>query len=848
MIDPTYNYTARYSSIKDIEILGGHTYLAEESIDLGNNTGWTWVESTDTIYYWIGGQGSWDVASNWSRESGGAAIDGCVPREIVHVVFDNNSFNSPNDTVFADTLNIYCKDMLWIQDTSLYKPTFYSTKWSGSELYCYGSMKLSPGMDYKFNGEIFFDNINGTKADSLFSGGNIIRNHIRMQGIGDYVVLADDLEMLLDTVDQPKMYASIFLEHGGVDLNGFQLTTSGFFSTHPNDRIINIENSNVILKYDKTEAWYVDGENLELNGANSTINFINNAAIMLTEHGGQDNVLQYHDIVLDSLNISIENTSSIVGYNVVYANKNGGNIEGNFIADTILMRGTATAMKNKSTTNVVIIDTSACEIVGQHNINRVYVYVGKTKIEGSNYIKYCYFNAKGEFRGQNVFDTLLLFAGSVSETAAFDKEGNGNIYIFESTKTQTVNDSLFIRGNPCANLTIKSSLPNIEAYIKKDYGYNVACDFLILQDVAVASEEVAFYAGEYSSAIPDPTKPPSGWIMENAENYEFGFGNGNALQFCKGETVLLDGKNFNAGPTAEYFWNGADTPGGRYFAADSAGQYTLRVYYSPSCYQTDYLNLETLETPIASVDPGPYCEGDPIIAVVDPDDKTYYYNWFNGESGKSITAETDINSVYVTVENPINKCKATTVQAVVVKPAPDPQSYLGNPVEVKFGDSFTLDAGIGDTYQWYSYPHTEINPDNEQTITISHDNNYGPEGPQIGDIEYYVLVDLDGCQKEGFLKGDLLPPSKIGVPTAFSPNGDNYNNELKIQGSGFAEMDFKIYNRYGKLVYESTDWTVGWDGTYNGKDQEMDVYTYYIKVRFEDEAVVEEKGNITLLR
>jgi len=109
---------------------------------------------------------------------------------------------------------------------------------------------------------------------------------------------------------------------------------------------------------------------------------------------------------------------------------------------------------------------------------------------------------------------------------------------------------------------------------------------------------------------------------------------------------------------------------------------------------------------------------------------------------------------------------------------------------------------------------------------------------------------LDGCQKEGFLKNELLPPSKIGVPTAFSPNGKGpiENEELKIAGSGFAEMDFKIYNRYGKLVYESTDWTVGWDGTYKGKKQEMDVYTYYIKVRFQDDAVVEEKGNITLLR
>ncbi len=846
MIDPTNDFTARYSSIKDIEILGGQTYLAEESIDLGNNTGWTWVETVDTMYYWIGGQGSWDLSSNWSRESGGAAIDGCVPREIVHVIFDDNSFNSPNDTVFADTLNAYCKDMLWLQDTSLYKPTFFSTKKSGSELYVYGSMILSPGMDWKFEGEIFFDNIKSNKPDSIRSAGNIIRNHIRMQGIGDYIYLADDLEVLLDTAGPDKVYGSVFLTHGGIDLNGFELECAGFFSTFPNDRIINIENSNVILKYNNNEAWHVDGENLELNASNSTINFVNINAIMLTEHGGFDNVLQYHNIVLDSIFVSIENTGNITGYNIITANSMSGQVKGNYIADTVLMIGSSSTMLDKSTTNVVIVDSSSCEIAGNHDIKRVLVNVGKTTISGSNYIEYCYFNAKGEFRGENTFDTLLLFAGTAEEKE-LGKEGQGNIYIFESTKTQTVMDSLFIRGNPCANLTIRSSIPNNEAFIKKDYGHDVVCDFLILQDVAVTSKQIVFYAGGYSSAIPDPNQPPAGWLMQDAENYEFGFGNGKAIQFCKGETVLIDGANFNAGPTAEYFWNGADVPGGQFFAADSAGQYALRVYYSPSCYQTDYINLETLETPEAMVDPGPYCEGEPIIAVVNPEDKTYNYTWFNGEQGKQIIAETYINSVYVTVENPINKCKTTTTQAVVVKPAPDPEAYLGDPVTVKYGDSFTLDAGIGDTYQWYSHPHTDIIPDNEQFITVNH-TEY--EDLPFGDIEYYVLVDLDGCQKEGFLKNELLPPSKIGVPTAFSPNGDNNNDELKIKGveEGFAEMDLKIYNRYGKLVYESNDWTMGWDGTYNGKKQEMDVYTYYIKVRFQDEAVVEEKGNITLLR
>ena len=94
----------------------------------------------------------------------------------------------------------------------------------------------------------------------------------------------------------------------------------------------------------------------------------------------------------------------------------------------------------------------------------------------------------------------------------------------------------------------------------------------------------------------------------------------------------------------------------------------------------------------------------------------------------------------------------------------------------------------------------------------------------------------------------MYPPDKLGIPTAFSPNGDGVNDKLFILGSGFQQVDFKIYNRYGQLVFETTDPSVGWDGTYNGSQQEMDVYTFILRVVFEDQGVIYKSGNISLLR
>ena len=86
------------------------------------------------------------------------------------------------------------------------------------------------------------------------------------------------------------------------------------------------------------------------------------------------------------------------------------------------------------------------------------------------------------------------------------------------------------------------------------------------------------------------------------------------------------------------------------------------------------------------------------------------------------------------------------------------------------------------------------------------------------------------------------------VPNAFSPNGDNENDILYVRGALIREMVFRIYDRWGELVFESFDRSTGWDGTFRGKPMDPDVYDYYLKVICinDDESII--KGNITLLK
>lgn len=111
------------------------------------------------------------------------------------------------------------------------------------------------------------------------------------------------------------------------------------------------------------------------------------------------------------------------------------------------------------------------------------------------------------------------------------------------------------------------------------------------------------------------------------------------------------------------------------------------------------------------------------------------------------------------------------------------------------------------------------------------------------------VTDTNTCMAEYCKTLEITFAGLIDVPNAFSPNGDGVNDILFLEGFGVSELEFKIYNRWGELVFESTSLDDGWDGRYKGTDQEMEVYTYTLRASFEDGTKTGlRKGNITLLR
>jgi gliding motility-associated-like protein len=113
---------------------------------------------------------------------------------------------------------------------------------------------------------------------------------------------------------------------------------------------------------------------------------------------------------------------------------------------------------------------------------------------------------------------------------------------------------------------------------------------------------------------------------------------------------------------------------------------------------------------------------------------------------------------------------------------------------------------------------------------------------------YQVVHNEYGCVDTAFRVIYVEPYTTLYVPNAFTPNGDGENDILYVRSSIVEELIFRVYNRWGELVFETADRTQGWDGTFKEKLSDPDVYDYYLKGFCLDEQEFIIQGNITLIR
>lgn len=163
-----------------------------------------------------------------------------------------------------------------------------------------------------------------------------------------------------------------------------------------------------------------------------------------------------------------------------------------------------------------------------------------------------------------------------------------------------------------------------------------------------------------------------------------------------------------------------------------------------------------------------------------------------------------------------NGCKDTDDVAVFLYDLPivdaGPDQYMAE------GGFAQLNASGASTYSWSP-------PDFLNDAFISNP----VANPEDTTVYYVVGVDANGCENMDSMTLFVLTQTIIASPNAFTPNGDGLNDTWKPILIGIGEITgFAVYNRWGDLLFESSDPQIGWDGTFNSTEQEVGNYIVVI--------------------
>ena len=106
-----------------------------------------------------------------------------------------------------------------------------------------------------------------------------------------------------------------------------------------------------------------------------------------------------------------------------------------------------------------------------------------------------------------------------------------------------------------------------------------------------------------------------------------------------------------------------------------------------------------------------------------------------------------------------------------------------------------------------------------------------------------------GCLDSAFVTIYTDQETYEFVPTAFTPNGDGKNDIFRMIRLGIQKLvDFRVYNRWGEMMFQTSNPEIGWDGTYKGQPQDIGTYIYEIIVALPNGENKVHKGNVTLIR
>jgi gliding motility-associated-like protein len=228
--------------------------------------------------------------------------------------------------------------------------------------------------------------------------------------------------------------------------------------------------------------------------------------------------------------------------------------------------------------------------------------------------------------------------------------------------------------------------------------------------------------------------------------------------------------------------------------------------------------------------------------------QSFFWNFGDGNSSTEINPEhiypdtgTYTISLLVIDSNTCNVRDSTT-HSIHINPKPVAQFYT-EPVPAQYNTpTIFFNTSSGAThYVWHFGDGDSLLKNSPDTVLHQYQetNTFNA---------CLVAINQFGCSDTVCHAVEALINPLLDVPNAFTPGRFGENSIIMVKGFGIMAMDWKIYNRWGQVVFESNNPFIGWDGTYRGAAQPIGVYAYTLDATFFDGTKVRRTGDITLIR
>lgn len=208
----------------------------------------------------------------------------------------------------------------------------------------------------------------------------------------------------------------------------------------------------------------------------------------------------------------------------------------------------------------------------------------------------------------------------------------------------------------------------------------------------------------------------------------------------------------------------------------------------------------------------------------------------------------------------------TTQDSITVQPASSTTYTLKVTDACGYSKSDTVDVTvypISTSFQYSYITNQTVGFTNLSNGAIAYYWNFGdasddststlenPEHFYIDDGSYNVMfisVNQNGCADTAYQTVVILPDFYFYFPNAFTPNNNKNNDFFTGYGAGIKSYHMRIFDRWGRLMFESTDINTGWDGNYKGSQAESAVYVCAFDVESLRGKKIRRIGSVTLVR